>query len=65
MAPGLLSSQGPLSFLGPEVRTLDNVYLVAAAWMGLALAASLVSIRLGISVALDDSAGGSREVELA
>ncbi len=30
----------------------NNVYLVAAAWMGLALAASLVSIRLGISVAL-------------
>jgi Kef-type K+ transport system membrane component KefB len=31
---------------------VDNAYLVAAAWMGLALAASLVSIRLGISVAL-------------
>ena len=31
---------------------MDNVYFVAAAWMGLALIASLVSIRLGISVAL-------------
>jgi Kef-type K+ transport system membrane component KefB len=31
---------------------VDNVYFVAAAWMGLALAASLLSIRLGISVAL-------------
>lgn len=31
---------------------MDNVYFVAAAWMGLALLASLVSIRLGISVAL-------------
>lgn len=31
---------------------MDNIWLVAAAWMGLALAASLVSIRLGISVAL-------------
>lgn len=31
---------------------MDNVYLTAALWMGLALAASLVSIRLGISVAL-------------
>ena len=31
---------------------MDNVYLVAAAWMGLALAASLISIRLGVSVAL-------------
>jgi len=31
---------------------VDNTYLVGAAWMGLALVASLVSIRLGISVAL-------------
>jgi Kef-type K+ transport system membrane component KefB len=30
----------------------DNIYLVAAAWLGLALLASLVSIRLGVSVAL-------------
>ena len=29
-----------------------NIYLVAAAWMGLALLASLISIRVGISVAL-------------
>jgi Kef-type K+ transport system membrane component KefB len=31
---------------------MDNTYLIAAAWVGLALAASLVSIRLGVSVAL-------------
>jgi Kef-type K+ transport system membrane component KefB len=31
---------------------MDNVWLVAAGWMALALLASLVSIRLGISVAL-------------
>lgn len=31
---------------------MDNIWLIAAAWMGLALVASLVSIRLGISVAL-------------
>ena len=31
---------------------MDNTYFVAAAWMGLALLASLISIRLGISVAL-------------
>jgi len=31
---------------------VDNVYLIAAAWVGLALAASLISIRLGVSVAL-------------
>ncbi|HXG40440.1 MAG TPA: cation:proton antiporter [Candidatus Limnocylindrales bacterium] len=31
---------------------VDNAYLVAAAWIGLALVASLLSIRLGISVAL-------------
>lgn len=29
-----------------------NVYWVAAAWMAMALAASLISIRTGISVAL-------------
>src|SRR5213594_2683276 len=31
---------------------LENVWFVAAIWMGLALVASLVSIRTGISVAL-------------
>lgn len=31
---------------------MDNAYLIAAAWIGLALLASLISIRLGISVAL-------------
>jgi len=31
---------------------VDNAYLVAALWVGLALISSLVSIRLGISVAL-------------
>jgi len=31
---------------------IDNVYLTAAAWVGLALLASLVSIRFGVSVAL-------------
>ena len=31
---------------------MDNSYLIAALWMGLALLASLVSIRIGISVAL-------------
>jgi Kef-type K+ transport system membrane component KefB len=30
----------------------DNIWFVAAAWMGLALLASLISIRLGVSVAL-------------
>lgn len=37
---------------------MDNAYLVAALWMGLALAASLVSIRLGISVALIEIGAG-------
>ena len=41
-----------------EVAHVDNIYLVAAAWMGIALAASLVSIRLGISVALIEIAFG-------
>jgi Kef-type K+ transport system membrane component KefB len=31
---------------------VDNAYLIAAAWIGLALVASLISIRIGISVAL-------------
>ena len=31
---------------------MDNAYLIAAEWIALALAASLISIRLGISVAL-------------
>lgn len=31
---------------------MENVWFIAAAWMGLALVASIVSIRLGISVAL-------------
>ena len=37
---------------------MDNVYFIAAAWMGLALIASLISIRLGISVALVEIAMG-------
>jgi len=37
---------------------VDNVYFIAAAWMGLALVASLVSIRVGISVALIEIAMG-------
>ena len=36
----------------------DNDYLTAAAWMGLALAASLISIRIGVSVALIEIAFG-------
>jgi len=31
---------------------MENIWYVAAIWMGLAFVASLVSIRLGISVAL-------------
>jgi Kef-type K+ transport system membrane component KefB len=31
---------------------VDNPYLIAAAWMGLALLASLISIRIGVAVAL-------------
>ena len=36
----------------------DNIWYVAAAWMALALVASLISIRLGISVALVEIAFG-------
>ena len=31
---------------------LENIWFIAAVWMGLALIASLISIRAGISVAL-------------
>ena len=31
---------------------MDNAYLIAAGWIGLALPASLISIRVGIAVAL-------------
>jgi Kef-type K+ transport system membrane component KefB len=31
---------------------LENIWFIAAIWMGLALIASLISIRTGISVAL-------------
>jgi Kef-type K+ transport system membrane component KefB len=37
---------------------VDNVYITAALWMGLALLASLLSIRIGISVALVEIAVG-------
>jgi Kef-type K+ transport system membrane component KefB len=37
---------------------VDNIYIIAALWMGLALVASLLSIRLGISVALVEIAVG-------
>jgi len=31
---------------------MDNIWLIATIWMALALAASLISIRIGLSVAL-------------
>jgi Kef-type K+ transport system membrane component KefB len=31
---------------------MENIWLIAALWMGMALVASLISIRIGISVAL-------------
>lgn len=40
-----------LTALLPPVPA-DNVYLTAALWIGLALIASLISIRIGVSVAL-------------
>jgi NhaP-type Na+/H+ and K+/H+ antiporter len=33
-------------------RAVDNTYLIAAEWMALALLASLISIRIGVAVAL-------------
>lgn len=39
-------------FVRPLFGAFDNVYAVAAVWIGLAFLASLLSMRLGISVAL-------------
>ncbi|HEV8718744.1 MAG TPA: sodium:proton antiporter [Candidatus Binatia bacterium] len=37
---------------------MQNVWFIAAAWMGLAFVASVVSIRVGVSVALIEIAAG-------
>lgn len=37
---------------------MDNTFVIAAVWIGLALLASLISIRIGISVALIEIAAG-------
>jgi Kef-type K+ transport system membrane component KefB len=37
---------------------MDNTYVIAALWMGMALLASLISIRIGVSVALIEIALG-------
>jgi len=36
----------------PIIFMTDNIWFIAAIWMGLAFIASLISIRVGISVAL-------------
>lgn len=41
-----------MSRLPPEGDGMENIWAVTGIWMGLALMASLISIRLGISVAL-------------
>lgn len=51
-----MRSPGASCFRGPEVAV--DPYLIAAAWIGLALIASLVSIRVGVSVALIEIAMG-------
>src|SRR5512138_804604 len=42
-----------------EESVVDNVWLVSALWLGLALAASIISIWAGISVALIEIMVGS------
>src|SRR5437867_285250 len=52
MTPALGLTPGQ-DFSYQEKRMVDtNVWLIAAVWMALALAASIISIRVGISVAL-------------
>ncbi|PZR94961.1 MAG: hypothetical protein DLM67_11755, partial [Candidatus Nephthysia bennettiae] len=38
--------------LRPWLGAFDNIYAIAALWIGLAFLASLISIRVGLSVAL-------------
>jgi Kef-type K+ transport system membrane component KefB len=54
MTPTLPSpgSGGSFFILNEEVAVESNVWLVASVWMALALLASIISIRVGISVAL-------------
>jgi Kef-type K+ transport system membrane component KefB len=61
MTPAWPAQSGSGSFFVPadectrkerKLRMQSNVWLVAALWMGLALVASVISIRIGISVAL-------------
>src|SRR2546428_1523107 len=42
----------PANAVWRELPMLENIWFIAAIWMALAFVASLVSIRLGISVAL-------------
>jgi Kef-type K+ transport system membrane component KefB len=42
-----------------EDRMVENIWLMSALWIGLALASSLISIRIGISVALIEIVAGA------
>src|SRR5256714_10720726 len=48
-----------------EFFMLENIWFIAAVWMGLALIASLISIRIGISVALVEILAGVLASNLA
>ena len=45
-------TQWPVGIMWNALWTTDNIWFTAAIWIGLALVASLISIRIGISVAL-------------
>ena len=55
--PLFLGTAATSAFSLPPVA-FDNIYCIAALWIGLALIASLISIRIGISVALVEIAVG-------
>ncbi len=56
MTPGLTSGEGRSFFYGLPSRRwedgMEQMWYTAAAWLGLAFLASLISMRIGISVAL-------------
>jgi len=44
----------PAALSGVSLSDFNNVYVIAAIWIGLALAASMISIRIGLAVALTE-----------
>ncbi len=44
----------PAAFAGVSIADFNNIYVIAGIWIGLAFLASMISIRIGLSVALTE-----------